>query len=357
MAEQQRAKSEIEAALTIAAARPRDEKRGLDRILTACQRVGLAAKAEYQYSRGGTDITGPSIDLMEVVAQHWCNLEFGFRELARYPGAGGQPGESVVEAFAWDLETNVRRRTQFTVAHSEKTKKGLRVMNDPRDIYEWIANQAQRRVRTCLENLIPRDIVEAAIDQCHETLKAHDPVTPEKVKRMLEWFAEHGVSKEAVEARIQRRIESITPAQMQSMRRIVKSISDGLSAPEDWFATGPAEAPKSPMDQAKDALRTRKPAPAPPQEPGQAAQREREPGEDDEPLEDDLADIKRDWWAELSGCSMLKEVEAVKARAAELPEEQRAVLLNLCAKRAGQIRGKRGQRSNGGELFNGNKEG
>ena len=80
MAEQQRAKSEIEAALTIAAARPRDEKLAMDNILISCQRSGLAAKSQYEYARGGTAISGASIVLMEAIAQRYGNLEFGFRE-------------------------------------------------------------------------------------------------------------------------------------------------------------------------------------------------------------------------------------------------------------------------------------
>ncbi len=254
MAEQQRAKSEIEAALTIAAARPRDEKMSLDKILNSCQRVGLAAHAEYQYSRGGTDIVGATIDLMEVVAMHWGNIEYGFRELARYPGVGGKPGESVVEAFAWDLQGNTKRRTQFTVNHVIGRRSGDKVLTDARDVYELVANQAQRRVRVCLENIIPCDIVEDAVNQCRATLKTKDPVTPEKVEAMVKWFADHGVPQEALETRIQRHMDSLTSAQMQSMRRIVRSIKDGVSQPSDWFELD-TEPQASAADKAKAAMR------------------------------------------------------------------------------------------------------
>jgi hypothetical protein len=257
LAEQQRAKSEIEAALTIAAARPRDEKEALDRILISCQRTGVAEKATYQYAKGGTDITGPTIRLLEVVAQKWGNVEFGFRELARYPGQNGQPGESLVEAVAWDLESNTRRRAQFTVPHAERTKKGLKVFTDPREVYEWIANQAQRRVRTCLENIIPRDVVDAACEQCDQTLKASVKVTPELIAKLATAFAAIGVKKEAIEERIQRRMDSITAAQVVGLRKIYTSISEGMSRADDWFKTEPAAEPpaNTVLDKAKDALR------------------------------------------------------------------------------------------------------
>lgn len=260
MAEQQRAKSEIEAALTIAAARPRDQKEAMDRIITSCQRPGLAAKAKYRYSKGGTDIEGVTIDLMEVVAQMWGNLDFGFRELARFPGVGGGPGESVVEAFAWDMETNVKRKVQFTVQHAEKTKKGLRIITDPRDIYEWVANQAQRRVRTCLENIIPRDIYEAAAEECEKTMRANVGDIKEALAKLLPAFAQFGVTKEMLETRLQRRLETISAAQVVYLRTIWVGLRDGISHPEDWFDMTAGQKPEepqkpTPVDAAKEKMR------------------------------------------------------------------------------------------------------
>jgi len=262
MAEQQRARTEIEAALTIAAHRPRDQKLALDRILTSCQRPGLAAKAKYRYSRGGTDIVGVTIDLMEVVAQQWGNLDFGFRELARFPGQDGGPGESIVEAFAWDMETNVKRKVQFTVQHAERTKKGMRIITDPRDIYEWVANQAQRRVRTCLENIIPRDVIEMAGDQAEDTMKANVGDIKAAVAKLVPAFAQFGVTPEMIEARLQRRLDTISAAQVVYLRTIWTGMRDGVSHPEDWFdmtlgKSPEEETPKTTAEKAKDAMKKR----------------------------------------------------------------------------------------------------
>lgn len=57
----------------------------------------------YQYLRGGTKVTGPSIRLAEVLAQNWGNLSFGVKELEQ------RDGESIAMAYTWDLETNVTR--------------------------------------------------------------------------------------------------------------------------------------------------------------------------------------------------------------------------------------------------------
>jgi hypothetical protein len=256
IAEQQLAKSEIEASLTIAAARPRDEKVCFDSLIISCQRPGLASESQYNYSRGGTDISGPSIKLMEVIAQKWGNLDFGFRELARFPGEGGRAGESIVEAYAWDLESNTRRRVQFTVQHVREKKSGNTPLTDPRDIYEMVANMAQRRVRTCLENIIPRDIQDAACEECDRTLRAKITDVAKMSREMVEAFARVGVSQSQIEARIQRRLDAITPAQIIGLQKIFNGIRDGISHASDWFPSEePAGEKKSAIEQAKDALR------------------------------------------------------------------------------------------------------
>jgi hypothetical protein len=52
---------------------------------------------------------------------------------------------------------------------------------------------------------------------------------------MVARFAEIGVTKEQIEARIQRRIETIQPAQVIQLRNVFNSIRDGMSSPSDWF--------------------------------------------------------------------------------------------------------------------------
>lgn len=95
--EQQRAISEVQGAIVLAKKFPRNQIACLDRIMTSCQRPTLAEQALYSYSRGGTEITGPSIRLAEAIAQNWSNLQFGIKELEQ------RNGESTVEAFAWDV--------------------------------------------------------------------------------------------------------------------------------------------------------------------------------------------------------------------------------------------------------------
>ena len=265
----QREVAEVQGAIILARRFPRDQVRAMDRILTACQRPTLAAQALYSYARGGTEITGPSIRLAEAIAQNWENLQFGIRELDQ------RNGESTVEAYAWDLETNVRQSKVFQVKHMRKTKKGSYALDDPRDIYEMVANQGARRLRACLLGIIPGDVIDAAIDQVEKTQKTSVQITPESIAAMVSKFAEMGVTKEQIEKRIQRRVDTIQPAQVVSLRKIFTSIKDGMSVSGDWFeATGDAGTSTEPIsgtEKAKEALkRGRKtkdqpPAPEPPE--------------------------------------------------------------------------------------------
>jgi len=49
--------------------------------------------------------------LAEALAQAWGNMQFGVRELEQ------RKGESIIEAFAWDVETNTKQLKIFTVPH------------------------------------------------------------------------------------------------------------------------------------------------------------------------------------------------------------------------------------------------
>jgi len=235
--EQQRAMAEVQSAIVLAKKFPRNPIESMDRIATACQRPGLAEQALYSYARGGTEITGPSIRLAEAIAQNWGNVQFGVKELEQ------RSGESTVEAFAWDMESNVRQIKVFQVKHTRHTKKGSYRLEDPRDIYEAVANQGARRLRACILGIIPGDVIDAAVTQCEGTLKAKADTSEAAMKKLVEAFRAFGVTKEQIEKRIQRRLDTITPAQLIQLRKIYNSLKDGMSTVPDWFEMPQVTAP------------------------------------------------------------------------------------------------------------------
>ena len=225
----QRAIAEVQAALVIAKQFPRNPIEAYDRVMNACQRPGLAQSAVYSYARGGTSVTGPSIRLAEMLAQNWGNIQYGIRELS------SENGESTVEAFAWDVETNTRQTKVFQVPHIRYTRQGTKKLTDPRDIYELVANNGARRLRACILGVIPGDVVDAAVDQCEKTIHASADTSPEGVQKLIKAFEQFGVSKDDIEGFIQRRVDAITPANVVSLRKIFTSLRDGMSSAKDWF--------------------------------------------------------------------------------------------------------------------------
>lgn len=272
--DQQRAVAEVQAAMMIARLNPRDPIAAMDRILNACARPTLADAAVYTYSRGGSDVTGPSIRLAEAMAQSWGNVQFGIRELEQ------RNGESTVQAYCWDVETNTRREVTFQVPHLRHTKRGSMRLEDPRDIYEMVANQGARRLRACILAVIPGDVTEAAVEQCEITMKTSADTSPESQARIVDAFAAFGVTRDQIEKRMQRRLDSIQPAQVVSLKKIYASLRDGMSSPADWFeaaeqpesgattkATSAAEGVKAKLRERSAAAKEAAPPPEPPPEP------------------------------------------------------------------------------------------
>jgi len=262
----QRELAEVQGLVVMARKYPRDPVQAMDRILGACTRQSLAEHALYSYSRGGTEISGPSIRLAEVLAQNWGNLSFGVREVEQRAYAG-RPGESTLVAYCWDLETNVREERVFQVKHERHTRQGVTRLTDQRDVYEAIANQGARRLRACILAVIPGDVIETAVEQCEATLLAKADTSPEAVGKLVKAFEPFGVTREMIETRIQRRIDTIRPAQIVQLRKVWSSLNDGMSVAADWFQAK-AEAADAPAAEAKGSeglkakLRSAKDAPA-----------------------------------------------------------------------------------------------
>lgn len=227
--DQQRAIAEVQAAMVIARCNPRDPVAAMDRILNACTRPTLADAAVYQYSKGGSDVSGPSIRLAEAMAQQWGNLKTSVRELEQSNGV------STVQTIAWDLETGYQCDKVFQVPHIRYTRNGSKRLEDPRDIYELVANQGSRRLRACILAVIPGDVTEAAVHQCEATMQAKADTSPEAMQKMVEAFEKFGVVKEQIEKNIQRRLDAIQPAQVVRLKKIYASLRDGMSSATDWF--------------------------------------------------------------------------------------------------------------------------
>lgn len=212
---------------------PRDNNTLMRRVQSACERPYLAKLAEYEYARGGTTVTGASIKLIETIAQNYGNLTWSWKELER------ADGKSKVLAYAWDLETNARVELEFIVPLKREKKVNGKLVSEEitseRDIYELIASNAQRRVRKCLEGIIPRDIVEQALEWCNETINSKVDIQA-GIDKAIEFFAEnYGVTIKQIEEKYGMSRRAFTKNTYLSLQRIYTSVKDGVMKIEEAF--------------------------------------------------------------------------------------------------------------------------
>lgn len=219
----------VQGQIVIAKRFPRDVDLSLQKIERACSRTRLASLAVYQYQRGGTDITGPSIRLAEAVASAWGNIKYGFDVIE------ANEITNKVRAYAYDMESNVQAERVFSVSNMRFTRTGSYQISDPRDIYENIANSASRRIRACIIEIVPADVIEYAMECCDRTIRQNIKITPESLDKLCAAFAEYGVTKIQIEAKIQRNLSSIGTAQYIQLRNIYTSLKDGIAKAEDCF--------------------------------------------------------------------------------------------------------------------------
>lgn len=233
---------EVQVAMISAKRFPRDENASFNRIMQACNRPGLARSAMYEYPRGGERVTGPSIRLAEAMAQAWGNLDFAVVELER------KSGETTAMAYCWDLETNTRQTKIFTVPHIRQTKQGSKVLTDPRDIYELVANQGARRLRACILGIIPGDVVDAAINQCVQTIQGGSKAPlVDRVRKMIAVFQEEmGVPQECLEKYIGCKSSAFTEQSVVRLLGVYNAIKEGRADREAYFELPTADRLESP---------------------------------------------------------------------------------------------------------------
>jgi len=226
--------AEAQGKLVIAKRFPRNQAVAYANIIDACRRPGLAEEAVYSFPRGGQTVSGPSIRLAEMLAANWGNLDYGIRELSR------KEGVSEMEAYCWDLETNVLSSQKFTVRHIRDTKGGGVALKEERDIYELTANMGGRRLRARILAILPADLIQSAVDECGKTLAGgNDIPIGDRIRNMVTAFKTFGVQPALIEKRIGHPLDTTTGEELADLRKIHNSIRDGVSKVGDWFGDGP----------------------------------------------------------------------------------------------------------------------
>ena len=250
MIEQSRAVAEVQAAVVLAAQRPRDIQRAVAEMRQSCQMFRLAERAFFRYSRGDQQVTGASIHLARELARCWGNIDYGIKELRR----DVSDGVSEMLAFAWDMETNTRLETAFIVPHVRDTRWGRKELTDQRDIYENNANNAARRVRECIFGVLPPWLTEEAKDLCHKTIEkgvsGNGKTLQQSIADCVTAFEALRITRKQMEDKIGRPAAEWIDQDVAALRVIFGSLKRGEMTVEEEF--GSPDIPKPPPADADD---------------------------------------------------------------------------------------------------------
>jgi hypothetical protein len=259
--EQERAIAEAQGQLILAKRFPRDLTAAHLELMESCRMPSLANVAFYNVPRGGSKVSGPSIRLAEEIARVYGNFEYGHRELSR------SADKSEVEVYAWDKEKNNRSIRQITVMHTLDTKDGQRPLRDQKDVDDKIANVASKQVRGRILALLPKWMVESAVEECKRTIAGrNDEPLAQRIRKMVDAFGKYGVKPEQIAEYIGHPVESATQDDFIDLLGVFNAIRDGgkisdyFGLPKGPELAAPASAAPKPAEPQPAASRRGRPA-------------------------------------------------------------------------------------------------
>lgn len=247
--EQERAIAEAQGKLVLAKRFPRDLNAAHAELMIACKSPAFAAVAFYAKPQGGSTVTGPSIRMAEQIAQVVGNFEYGHRELSR------DNRKSEVEVFAWDMEKNSYAKRQKTVLHVRDTRDGPKPLRDQTDVDQKINNVASKEMRGLILALMPKWLVEDAIQECRKTIAGNnDEPLDVRVRRMTQAFAKYGVKPEHLEKHLGHSLDKILLDELVDLQGIFNSLRDGTPASEIFGDQDEEQAPAATTPAAAQAI-------------------------------------------------------------------------------------------------------
>jgi hypothetical protein len=230
--EQARAVAEVQAAIIVAQQCPRSMTAAVAAMRESCGQKALAERAFFRYSRAGSAITGPTINMARELARCFGNVQYGIAELSR----DDAKGESQMTAFAWDVERNTRNSNTFVVPHARDTKDGRKPIVDLRDVYENNANMGARRLREAIFAILPTWFTEEAKDICTATLRdgGGKPLA-QRIADAIKVFEGLGITVDQLEQKQGRASDKWTEHDVAALGVTYKSIQRGEITLDEEF--------------------------------------------------------------------------------------------------------------------------
>ena len=221
--EQSRAIAQVQAAAVMARQFPRSTQAAISEMRDACGRTELAKRAFFKFPRGGESVTGASVYLARELARIWGNIDYGLNELRR----DDVHGQSEMQAYAWDLQTNARSTRTFVIEHARDTKQGRKQLTDLRDISDNNNNFGARAVREMIFATLPQWFTDMAQEVCRETLKNGGGVPlPTRVANALAAYKRARITPAQLAARVGAEPDAWTHEDVTDLEILFRSLQN-----------------------------------------------------------------------------------------------------------------------------------
>lgn len=240
--ESARAVAEVQAAVTVAQAVPRDRGHIKAEIQETFGMLATAQNQFYSMPRAGGRVEGTTVHAARELARIYGNIDQGVRELRRDDDAG----ESEIQAFAWDQERNVRATRSFIVPHSRMAKGKRQKITDLGDINLNNNNVSARAVRECIFQVLPAWVKDLADQTGRNTLRNGEGAPLEqRTQEAVGAFQRLGVDERMLTDRIGKPRSGWTAGDISDLLILHGTLTRGETTVDDEF---------NPTEQAPDAL-------------------------------------------------------------------------------------------------------
>lgn len=218
---------EIQGAMFMAKRFPRNFNHVFGRLMEACQRKTLAQIATYSFPRGGQTVSGPSVNLARVAAQTYGNIRFGLEVLR------DDDESMLIRGWAWDVETNTKGSYEDSFKKLIYRKKGGWIKPDERDLRELVNRRGAILVRNALLHVLPRDLIEDAMEICRKTLRLNVKDPKSAAKHLILNFQQYGVTPEMLNGYIG--TDNWSADEIVDLTEVYNALKEGHAKVRDFF--------------------------------------------------------------------------------------------------------------------------
>lgn len=172
-------------------------------------------------------IEGPSIRLLEIVANCWGNIRYGSRVI-------GMDGKFVTcQGVAHDLQKNVY--VSVEIKRRITTKNGTTFGDDMIGVTSNAAGSIARR--NALKGVIPTSYINNLADEAKQISQGLAKPLPERLQRAFDFFVKtYGVTKEQVLAYVEKpNVESCTIEDLELLNGLKTALKEGDETLEQAF--------------------------------------------------------------------------------------------------------------------------